>query len=532
MPSLNWFSLSRVGGGPTYYWAHNRTEAPVWLNDVFYGVFVSVAGLVAIMAVLAPPMKHKRNTLFLVTTSILVGGALVLASWLPAWQTAVDSIQAPIRFHDKRDRRLILGVHLGLDHVNITLHPAPTRNESKRSAKTASPMTPTVVTSKNLILLPRLLPRDSAQPMAKLAAGAPPPAERIAFNERIELEAGTALREQMREALERGLPVPILTVVQYLSHAEEGFRWAVDFRTAGYCTRAVLLWTLAAWAFMNVLFLVIPRYGALAMMAVGLLCLLSVVVYWSMLPTQPLVIHVGGRALRLQWGASFWTVLATGLLTCFAGLGLYLTDLARPGSLDFDLLLHEDYGAAGAQNSTGCHEVEKDPAPSAEPVAETSFKKPISLLDFSTDLSLHMDSGILAGHSFETTTDVDTTQLPEVDLELDTFGHRETCDDTFHQSAELPSFHESTVSHLSPSQLCSDSSVDSTDIEEVVHVDIIPPATSPKPATGQDDQLWSGYSDELFLSPSAKTQTQRQRRSMRKPSTGSHRDIIAKPKSP
>ena len=170
-----------------------------------------------------------------------------------------------------------------------------------------------------------------------------------------------ALREQMREALERGLPVPILTVVQYLSHAEEGFRWAVDFRTAGYCTRAVLLWTLAAWAFMNVLFLVIPRYGALAMMAVGLLCLLSVVVYWSMLPTQPLVIHVGGRALRLQWGASFWTVLATGLLTCFAGLGLYLTDLARPGSLDFDLLLHEDYGAAGAQNSTGCHEVEKDP---------------------------------------------------------------------------------------------------------------------------------------------------------------------------
>lgn len=73
MPSLNWFSLSRVGGGPTYYWAHNRTEAPVWLNDVFYGVFVSVAGLVAIMAVLAPPMKHKRNTLFLVTTESFEG---------------------------------------------------------------------------------------------------------------------------------------------------------------------------------------------------------------------------------------------------------------------------------------------------------------------------------------------------------------------------------------------------------------------------------------------------------------------------
>ena len=149
------------------------------------------------------------------------------------------------------------------------------------------------------MVLPRLLPRDSLQ----LITGSYEKASDlgvIKFNERIELKTAEDMRVQFREALERGLPVPILTVINYLSHQEESFRWSVDYRRAGFFCQFFLTLTLISWAWMNIFFLVIPQHGAVVMITTGLLGLLAVFLYWILLPALDLVIVINGSVLKFK----------------------------------------------------------------------------------------------------------------------------------------------------------------------------------------------------------------------------------------
>ena len=163
MPSLHWFDLSRDDGGPAYFWNLNRTKAPLYWNEWFYGVLITAAAFTTILLILSPSHKYQWKTLAMVresteaiiihysclksqnlnlkmpcisyllsflslkkvTTSLLLGGSFVLALVMPEWQTAEDiAIKAPIRFHDQNEMDMLLGIHIGLSHVNITLNKA------------------------------------------------------------------------------------------------------------------------------------------------------------------------------------------------------------------------------------------------------------------------------------------------------------------------------------------------------------------------------------------------------------------------
>ena len=47
-------------------------------------------------------------------------------------------------------------------------------------------------------------------------------------------------------ALHKGLPYPILTVIEYLSLDEEGFGWGRIYRAAGYFS-GIALWSVFAY---------------------------------------------------------------------------------------------------------------------------------------------------------------------------------------------------------------------------------------------------------------------------------------------
>ncbi len=49
------------------------------------------------------------------------------------------------------------------------------------------------------------------------------------------------MAQELHQALEKGLPYPILTVIEYLSVDRGGFLWGRQYRLAGYYT-CVLLW--------------------------------------------------------------------------------------------------------------------------------------------------------------------------------------------------------------------------------------------------------------------------------------------------
>lgn len=71
----------------------------------------------------------------------------------------------------------------------------------------------------------------------------------------------------------------------------------------------------AIWLLMNLMVIVVPRYGAVLMAACGFLLLATVCGYIEMLPENPLVIHLEGSTLNFHLGWCFWLALVAGTLT-------------------------------------------------------------------------------------------------------------------------------------------------------------------------------------------------------------------------
>ena len=66
------------------------------------------------------------------------------------------------------------------------------------------------------------------------------------------------------------------------------------------------------WVCMNLLLVVVPRYGAYMMTSTGIMMLFSNFVFFWLLPSKPLRIHVEGVILTFELGWCFWLVLVAG----------------------------------------------------------------------------------------------------------------------------------------------------------------------------------------------------------------------------
>lgn len=71
---------------------------------------------------------------------------------------------------------------------------------------------------------------------------------------------------------------------------------------------------LALWLLMNLLLVVVPRYGAYAMASVGVTLCAAAGGYWASLPHAPLVVRLDGSMLFFSLGWCFWLVLIAGII--------------------------------------------------------------------------------------------------------------------------------------------------------------------------------------------------------------------------
>ena len=62
-----------------------------------------------------------------------MGGAFLLGYSMPWWQSAEASIRTSISIRDGREHDLHLGVHIGLNYVNITMVRATNQGRPKES---------------------------------------------------------------------------------------------------------------------------------------------------------------------------------------------------------------------------------------------------------------------------------------------------------------------------------------------------------------------------------------------------------------
>lgn len=63
---------------------------------------------------------------------------------------------------------------------------------------------------------------------------------------------------------------------------------------------------------MNLMIVVVPRYGIILMTTSGLLLLATICGYLSLLPDNPLIIHVDGNPVYFDLGWCFWLIFFSG----------------------------------------------------------------------------------------------------------------------------------------------------------------------------------------------------------------------------
>ncbi|XP_014470210.1 PREDICTED: dual oxidase maturation factor 1 [Dinoponera quadriceps] len=289
-----WFDAFRSDGGPTLYSYSNRT--PVTGDVPLIIVFVIFGTLFAAFLVIFPGVRKERLTTFLtVTLSLFVGATIQVAQYGSSWHTSSTTIVSSYSAFSKQKTTADIGGYIGLMHINITYRLLPGNEESSD----------------------------------------------VEYNERFWWRSSNEMTNSFKQALYQGAPFPIVSLAEYFSLHQEGFSWGGRYREAGYYASIMLWASFASWMMMNLLLMVVPRYGAFSMIFTGLCMLLTNLIYTALLPYEPLIAHIDGSILSFDFGWNYWLVLLAGA-TCFlAGLIITAIDLIFPHQ--FSTILEIDY---------------------------------------------------------------------------------------------------------------------------------------------------------------------------------------------
>lgn len=290
-----WFDAFRSDGGPTLYSYSNRTPVTGDVQAItMYLIFFTL--FIAFLVIFPGVRKERFATFTSVTLSLFVGNVIMVTKCGSSWHVATTDIVSTYRAFSRELIAADIGAYIGLGHVNITLRAHPLENTT----------------------------------------------EDIDFNERFSWHGSTEMGESYREALVRGLPFPILTVAEYFSLGEEGFTWGGQYRAAGYYGSIFLWAALASWLLMNLLLVVVPRYGAYMMILTGALLLGAALTYHSLLPKSPLHVRFeNNKELAFRLGWCFYLVIIAGVLCIIVGLIITTVDMLYPNS--FSTILEVDY---------------------------------------------------------------------------------------------------------------------------------------------------------------------------------------------
>lgn len=294
-----WSDAFRDNGGPTLYSYSNRT--PVTGDVHLITIFIIFCTIFAAFLIIFPGIRKERlTTFFTVTLSLFVGTSIQVAQYGSTWHTTSSQIVSSYSVFSRHRTHAEIGGYIGLMHINITYK--------------------VIGNEQNFF-------SDSIND--------------VEYNERFWWRTPNEMSTSVKDGLKRGTPFPIISLAEYFSLHQEGFSWGNKYRQAGHYTSKTLWTCFAFWLMTNLLLIVVPRYGAYSMILTGSLMLLSTLIYWSLLPCEPLVAHVDGSILIFHFGWNYWLVMIAGIGCLIGGLIITIIDLIFPHQ--FSTILEVDY---------------------------------------------------------------------------------------------------------------------------------------------------------------------------------------------
>ncbi|VDO53597.1 unnamed protein product [Haemonchus placei] len=274
-------------------------------------VLVSAIFVIPYLAflVILPGVREKRIiTLVIITVVTLTGAVLAASLCLPGWAGGSARILSQLRSHVNERMRARVGVNVGLKSINITLRFEEMVEPDRQGSRIDM--------------------------------------SRLYYNENFDISGVSSMTEELRSAYRRGLPYPILSILEYFSLNQDAFDWGRHYRTAGHYTSAAISFALSCWALAVVFVLLVPHhfglvsfdsgayfslyseYAIQAMLATGLSALFACLLYLIMSPCELQIGFVGTQGNRIvmkmsfQW--AFYCVFAVGLLAVLVGLSLII----------------------------------------------------------------------------------------------------------------------------------------------------------------------------------------------------------------
>ncbi|XP_016067281.1 PREDICTED: dual oxidase maturation factor 2 [Miniopterus natalensis] len=252
-------------------------------------VIVVFLSLAASFLLILPGIRGHSRWFWLVRVllSLFIGTEIVAVNFSAEWSVGSVNTNTSYKAFSAARVGAYVGLHVGLEGVNITLTGTPVQQLN----------------------------------------------ETIDYNEQFTWRLGEDYAEEYREALERGLPDPVLYLAEKFTPSSPCGLYR-QYRMAGHYASAMLWVAFCLWLLSNVLLsMPVPLYGGLALLATGAFALFSVLAFVSISSAPLCPLHLGSSALTSHYGAAFWVTLATGVLCLLLGGAVVGLHYARPRAL-------------------------------------------------------------------------------------------------------------------------------------------------------------------------------------------------------
>ncbi|TRY81693.1 hypothetical protein DNTS_026005, partial [Danionella cerebrum] len=256
--------------------------------DVRLLVVILVFALLAVSFLFILPGIRGRSRffwMFRIFTSLLIGVILVVLNFTGDWAEARVKANTSYKSFSNAVVSAEVGLHVGLYGINITL---------------------------------------KGEPVSQIN-------ETIDYNE--VFRWSSSVDEQYAEALERGLPNPILYIAEkFTRNGACGLIY--QYRHSGRFASANLWTAFCCWLLANILFTMpVILYAGYMMIATGAFIFFSMASFSTVYNVAPCDFSIGEDSLTTDYSHSFWIALATGLLCSLIGWLVVLLDCLLPARM-------------------------------------------------------------------------------------------------------------------------------------------------------------------------------------------------------
>ncbi|XP_029009709.1 dual oxidase maturation factor 1 [Betta splendens] len=291
---------------------------------IFSGSLLTVILVFLVLAfslfVILPGIRGKSRLfwMFRIAISLFIGAVIVALNFTSSWAEGSVSTNATYKSFSNIVVNAEVGLHVGLYGINITLKGNP------------------------------VVQYD----------------EIINYNEMFSWDG--SMQHEYEEALERGLPNPILYIAEKFTLSSP-CGLIFQYRYSGRYASATLWTAFCCWALANILFsMPVILYAGYMALATAAFIFFSMASFSTIMNAPQCVLSVGADALVTTYSHSFWLALATGVLCTVIG-GLVVM---------FEFLIPEKMKAAFSVGVDGC---EEEDGPSEKGYLNTVFLEGVTV---------------------------------------------------------------------------------------------------------------------------------------------------------